>query len=104
MALHFNKSVAIAAAVFGSQNALSHYAVRWRSRPSTGAYNGALGLFSLGRITVRMLLATGARLAVQSQSASPFHLASRQSQRLTIGSNRSLRSLGRAKARPLTKR
>jgi hypothetical protein len=28
----------------------------------------------------------------------------RTSERLTIGSNRSLRSLGRAKARPLTKR
>ena len=76
--------------------------MRGRLRPISGAAGVFTALLMLWQSGARLLFGIGARpqvhfeLPVLSVFGMPLHL--------TSGSSRSLRSLGRAKARPLTKR
>ena len=76
--------------------------MRGRLRPISGAAGVFTALLMVWQSGARLLFGIGARpqvyfeLSVLSVFGMPPHL--------TTGSSRSLRSLGRAKARPLTKR
>ena len=76
--------------------------MRGRLRPVSGAAGVFTALLMLWQSGARLLFGISARSQVHFEL--PVLSASGMTLHLTTGSSRSLRSLGRAKARPLTKR
>ena len=76
--------------------------MRGRLRPISGAAAVFSSLLMVWQSGARLLVAIGARPQVHFEL--PIFFVFGMTLHLTTGSSRSLRSLGRAKARPLTKR
>ena len=76
--------------------------MRGRLRPISGAAGVFTALLMVWQSGARLLVAIGARPQVHFEL--PIFFVFGMTLHLTTGSSRSLRSLGRAKARPLTKR